>query len=422
MNSIWPALALVPVQLVLLLFSAFFSASEAAFFSLPSNYIRKLSGESANEKRIIALLSNPNRLLTAILFWNLTINMAFFSVASVVAQKLESASQSTTVSTIFTIASLVVLILGGELVPKSLGVINPPLFSRLVSIPLSLAVRLTDPITPVLRFFNEASRRLIWPGQKPENYLEIQDLQRAILLSTTDSQLVDQEQGVLQNILQLSEIRVEEWMRPKSDFESLPAPVSMRDLIGLERKTPYILVTDPSGNEVLGSLPLNALAWRDISDLANQQQPTIYIPWCATLAAAWERLIAEDRRLSVVVNEYGEVIGILTLDDILEAAFDLQHRATDRALARPDVQAVGDNQWNVTGMTSLRRLERAIGIKLPPSRSLTIAGVLQDQLHRLAMPGDHCTWNWVNLEVLQSPRRGEMLVRLTVAPDGEEES
>lgn len=419
MDELWPALALLPIQLILLGLSAFFSASEAALFSLPANYLQKNTPQNGAEKRVHDLLANPNRLLTAILFWNLTINMAFFAVASMIAQKLSTGQNGTTLSSIFTAITLVLLITGGELIPKSLGVINPRLFSRLISLPLSTAVRLTDPITPILRFFNETSRRLIWPGLKPENYLEIQDLQRAIMLSTTDSQLVDQEQGVLQNILQLSEIRVDEWMRPKSDFETLPAPVSMRDLISLERKSSHLLVTDPSGNEILGTLSLHSLAWRDVSDLANQQQPPLFIPWCATIAAAWEQFIHEERRIGIIVNEYGEVIGILTIEDILEAAFDLQHRATDRALARPEIQPITDYQWHVTGMTSLRRLERAIGAKLPDSRSLTVAGVLQDQLHRLAMPGDQCTWGWAHLEVIQSPRRGEMLVRLTLPKDQE---
>jgi putative hemolysin len=419
MDALWPALALLPIQLILLSLSAFFSASEAALFSLPANYLQKNTPQSNAEKRVHDLLSNPNRLLTAILFWNLTVNMAFFAVASMIAQKISTTQNGTTLSSIFTAITLFLLITGGELIPKSLGVINPKLFARLISFPLTIAIRITDPITPILRFFNEASRRLIWPGLKPENYLEIQDLQRAIMLSTTDSQLVDQEQGVLQNILQLSEIHVDEWMRPKSDFESLPAPVSMRDLIALERKSPYILVTDPSGNEILGTLSLNTLAWRDLSDLANQQVPPLFLPWCSTIAAAWEQFINEDRRIGIIVNEYGEVIGILTLEDILEAAFDLQHRATDRALARPDIQPVAENQWNVTGMTSLRRLERAIGTNLPDSRSLTVAGVLQDQLHRLAMPGDQCTWGWVHLEVIQSPRRGEMLVKLTLIQNQE---
>jgi putative hemolysin len=419
METLWPALALLPIQLSLLCLSAFFSASEAALFSLPANYLQKNAPQSNAEKRVHDLLHNPNRLLTAILFWNLTINMAFFAVASMIAQKLASNENGATLSSIFTAIALFLLIVGGELIPKSLGVINPKLFSKLISLPLSIAIRITDPITPILRFFNEASRRLIWPGLKPENYLEIQDLQRAIMLSTTDSQLVDQEQGVLQNILQLSEIHVDEWMRPKSDFESLPAPVSMRDLIALEKRSSYILVTDPSGNEILATLSLNTLAWRDLSDLTHQQQTPLFLPWCSTIAAAWEQFINEERRIAIIVNEYGEVIGILTLEDILEAAFDLQHRATDRALARPDIQPVSDHQWNVTGMTSLRRLERAIGTTLPDSRSLTVAGVLQDQLHRLAMPGDQCTWGWVHLEVIQSPRRGEMLVKLTLQPNQE---
>ena len=75
-------------------------------------------------------------------------------------------------------------------------------------------VRIVDPIMPTLNRVNLYSQRLIWPDLKEEEYLEVSDLERAIELSNQDQQIVEQERTILRNIVQLSEIRADEWMRP----------------------------------------------------------------------------------------------------------------------------------------------------------------------------------------------------------------
>lgn len=79
---------------------------------------------------------------------------------------------------------------------------------------------------------NLLSRRLIWPGFKSEPYLEVSDLERAISLSTTDAKLVAQEQAALRNIVLLSDIRVDQWMRPRTQLLTFRPPVSLADLNG----------------------------------------------------------------------------------------------------------------------------------------------------------------------------------------------
>ena len=118
------------------------------------------------------------------------------------------------------------------MLPKSVGVLTPRLLARTVSLPLALAVKIVDPLMPLLAVVNLISRRLIWPSFEPEPFIEVADLERAIEHSGNNESLIYQEQAVLQNIVQLSDIRIEEWMRPRTQFQAYHPPVSLADLNG----------------------------------------------------------------------------------------------------------------------------------------------------------------------------------------------
>ena len=110
------------------------------------------------------------------------------------------------------------------MLPKSLAVLKPRTVATLVSIPLAAMVRLLDPLLPVFRTANLLSQRLLWPRFQPESYLHIRDLERAVRLSVADAASVQQEQRVLESIVLLSEIRVDELMRPRTQFSRFARP------------------------------------------------------------------------------------------------------------------------------------------------------------------------------------------------------
>ena len=218
---------------VLLVCSAFFSASEAALFFLQPKDRRVLSSGNSAQRMAASLLERPERLLSAVLFWNLVINIAYFSISSICAIKLEqipALGQSAAIG--FAMLSLFAIILLSEMLPKSFAVLKPAMLAQTVSFPLSLAVRLVDPIMPLLQSVNLVSTRLIWPGFEPEAEIDVSDLERAIEHSGADPTLIRQEQAVLQNVVQLSNILVEEWMRPRTQFSSLSAASKSDGLAG----------------------------------------------------------------------------------------------------------------------------------------------------------------------------------------------
>ena len=405
---------------VLIGLSGFFSSSEAALFSLRGKERQKMLHGGVGERLAAGLLLDPDRLLSAVLFWNLVVNVTYFAITSIATLRVDDAYPGHAQAVAFSVGALLTIILLGEMVPKSLAVLAPRKLAAAIAVPLALAVRTLDPVMPVLTAVNLLSRRLIWPGFEPEPYLEVADLERAIELSTDDANLIEHEQAVLRNIVSLSDIRADECMRPRMQFMVFRPPVRLADLGGRMTPSGYLLITDPEGHDVVSALHLSRLANIPDSHLEHFAEPVAFVPWCATAADTLEDLWKSDREVAAVVNERGEVIGIVTREDLLDTVFTNNPARSERLLNRQSIEPVREGVWRVNGMTSLRRIARQFEIDLPATKSKTIGGVLQEELQRLPRPDDRLTWGPFELRVVEAPQRGPILAELTLAQQEEE--
>lgn len=404
----------------LILVSAFFSSSEAALFYLNRQQRRRLAAGNPAQRLAARLLAQPDRLLTAVLFGNLVVNLAYFTLASILSISLESAGRPAGAASL-ALGALVGLIVLGEMVPKCLAVLRPAGLAMLVAPPVAATVRLLDPVLPLLRAVNLASRRLLWPTFQPEPYLQVRDLERAVRLSTADATLLEQERKVLESIVLLTELRADELMRPRTQVLVFRPPVRLTDLQGRLTPSGYLLVTEPDSDEVAGAIALCELHSIPAENLEHYAEPVVYVPWCTTAAEALETMQRRHRRVAAVVNEYGETIGILTWDDMLETIFAHAPSRSGRLLRRPAIEQVDEQRWQVNGITSLSRLARHFGVPRPPSKSVTVEGAIQETLGRLPQVGDCCRFGPFQLKVLEATPRGQLRVELTLAAQPEEE-
>lgn len=401
-------------MIVLMGCSGFFSASEAALFYLRPGERRAMKSGNQAQKAAARLLADPDRLLSAVLFWNLAINIAYFAISSIVTLKLDRAEafgQSYAFG--FAAISLLAIIFFSEMLPKSFAVLKPSALAQTVSLPLSVAVRLLDPIMSYLKTITLISRRLIVPGFKSEPYLEVNDLERAIEISGADAALIKQEQAVLQNIVALSEIRVDEWMRPRTQFQSFRPPVQLANLEGEVPASGYLLVTEKDTEEIEKAIRLDNQYHLANEELERFAEPVLYLPWCSTVADALEKMSHREREVTVIVNEYGDTIGILTIEDILETVFTYEPSRTKRLLDLNPLHEIYPGKWVASGMMSLRQLSKAVEKEIPETSSVTIGGIIQESMQRLAEPGDECDWGPFHFLVIEAPHRGNMLVELT---------
>jgi CBS domain containing-hemolysin-like protein len=397
--------------------AAFCSCSEAALFSLQSQDRRALRRGNAAQRTAVELLNRPDRLLTAILFWNLAFSFGYFVVGSFVEHRLHEEGRHRE-SAVLIVVSLLGMIAFGEMLPKTLGVQQPRLIASVISLPLATMVRVLDPVMPLFAAANNLLQRLVMPKFEREPYLEVSDLERAIELSTHDAQLASLEQSALRNIVLLSELPAEELMRPRNQYRSFKAPVHLEHLAGELPPSGYVLINEEDSDDVSAAIPLKQLATLPRLHLEHFAHPVVYMPWCATVAAIFDQLRRQEREVAAVVNEFGETIGIVTIEDILETIFEDESSRSARLLATSSIVPAASDRWHVTGMTNLRRLSRRFDVPLEAARSVTVAGILQEQLQRIPVEGDELLWSGFHFLVLESSEAGALKIELRIPPAG----
>lgn len=424
METIIALLPLLVVMVALMGLSAFCSASEAALFYLSPKDRREMKSGSRSEQIAVELLLNADRLLAAVLFANLLANVSFFALASICAIRLEhhpEFGQRWAVG--FSMGALLLLIVFSEMLAKSAAVIAPRWMARRFSLPVRILVTIMSPIVPLLRGINLFSLRILWPNFKPEPLVEIEDLRQAIDVSHGNETLIRQEQAVLNNLVQISEIPIQEWMRPRARLPVLRQPASLADLPDPEQTDGYLFFAEPESDEIEKAIRLEDhinLSGQHLEKLAS---PVLYLPWTASVADAFERMLRRERHVTAVVNEFGETIGVLTIDDIWETLFTYSPSRVERLLDRKPAVEIEPGKWLVQGLTNLRILSRRLQVEFPPTNSVTVAGLIQEQVQRLAEIGDECVWGPCHFRVVETARRGSLVAELSlVTPQQQEES
>ncbi|MBT4867761.1 MAG: DUF21 domain-containing protein [Planctomycetaceae bacterium] len=409
---LWPAIAAMGCLIVA---SGFFSASETALFYLSHDELRAMRGGNSRERAVAALLSEPDRLLTGVLFWNLVINLTYFAVSVVVAHDLHIAGQSAAMAGVFSLLSLILIILCGEVIPKSMAVVMRRTLATLLVWPLSAAVRAIDPLTPQFNQLTRMARRTFWPHVTREPFLETDDLERAIDNSQLTAEVIRHERQVLHNVLDLSEIAAEEVMRPRGTYPTLPSPIRLEDLAGQVPPSGYIAVQAQRSEGIEGVIPLGRFTAVSADALDAAAEEIVHVPWCANLADTLQLL--RNRLLSVasVVNEYGETVGIVTYEDIVDTILSHQPSRARRLLSREPVQEVQPGRFRVDGITTLRYLCRRLELQYTPTTDglVTVAGLLHEQLEHLPQIGDRCVWHGYEFEVTEAKDRGEVRVMVS---------
>lgn len=402
---------------VLVLSSAFFSASETAFFFLSRDQISRFSTGSGRQKVVAGLMDNPDRLLTGVLFWNLAINLTYFAVGIVLVSRLTEAGYPATAA-MAGLLNLLGMIVFGEVIPKSLAVVHGPALAQLASWPLATALLLLDPLIPFLGSMARILRRTFWPHVKPEAQLNPADLEHALDTSAAlGHDMLQEEQHVLHNLLDLNELHAEEVMRPRSHCLTVPPdgtlPSTHLAAIGHED---YLLVQDRSGNHIHGVVVLDHLHSSTGQTFAELAEPVVFVPWCASLAQVLTQLEGRYRAVAVVVHEHGELVGILPYEDIIATVLSESPSRTERLLRREPLLEVDSHRYHAEGLVTLRYLARRLRVTLTEQdESLyTLAGLFQDRLERIPLRGDRFTWHGWVLTAIDVTDRG--LVRVLAEP------
>lgn len=364
----------------LILGSGFFSASETALFSLDSGS-RPRAGRLA-----VKLLEHPRDLLIEILIGNLLVNVSFFAFAPRV---LASAGVENPLTA--GLIALMVIVLGGEILPKTLALRASVPIARLAALPLSLGMPFLRHVGRAVSALLDMALRTLGEAAQPESPISAEALAEVLEKSADQGVLAVGEADLLSEIVELTSLRVREIMTPRvdalvldlEDSENDPSAILREALV---RKQDWLPVVRGGADNVVGQMQLRQLATLGGRPLSQLVMPVKFVPEVAPVLATLQSMREDRVGEAVVVDEWGGMAGIVTLEDIFEELVG-ELRVEGEDLVKP-VVPLGEGRFRVAGSLSIRDWNEAFRARLVPTEFETLAGFVTAMLGRIPKQGD----------------------------------
>ncbi len=410
MNDI-PISVLLVALLVLLLLSAFFSISETSMMAINRYRLRHLANHGhLGAQRTTQLLANTDKLLGVILLGNNLINAASATLVTLISIRLFGNSKWVLGGATLAVTFAILVI--SEITPKVIGAAYPDKIAYPVSFILRPLLTLAYPIVWFVNLFVQALLRLmrLHPNADSEaNTLGMAELRTLVMES--GKLLLPTHKSILLNLLELENITVDDVMTPRHSIESIdvdePSEIITRQLTS-SRHTRLPIYHDQL-NEVIGIVHLRALT-RDLRNgeisaetiVAHAQAP-YFIP-SGTLLFTQLRHFQENRlSLGLVVDEYGELLGLVSLSDILEEIVGELDNTAHAKFSGYIPQA--DGSWLVEGTSTIRQINRRLEFDLPDNGPRTINGLILEHLEAIPESGTTLKIADYPIEIIQVQER-----------------
>ena len=391
----------------LLVVSGSFSASETALFRLSSDQ-RALAPQ-----RVKDLLSQPRELLVSILLGNLVTNLFYFSFAT----RLDFVSED---SVWAGLVVLLMLLVFGEILPKTLALRAPTRVVLLTGLPLTAFVRMTRPLRKSILGFLELGRRVLGQSESEEDSLTPEILDEVLSRAGEVGELDRIEAEVLSEIVELAGTRVREIMTPRVDMLFLDVQdedYSDKVRAAVNARLPRLPVVDGDADHVIGCVRVKDLLKSPGRAVAQSTMPIKFVPEVAgvlDLLAEFKRDRAAD---AVVVDEWGGTAGVVTVEDIFEELVgELRTEGEDR---EHPVVPLGEGKYRVAGNLAIRDWNLHFGQRVVPTEFETVGGMVTAVLGRIPRVGDSVRVGPLVCEVSDARGRRVVAVDLHVAT-GEE--
>jgi Mg2+/Co2+ transporter CorB len=378
-----PLSTLYIVLLVLLLLSGFFSSSETGLMAINKYRLRHLANMGHRGAKLAQiLLRKPDRLIGLILLGNNLVNIMAASIATIIGIRLFG----TNGVWIASLALTVVILIFSEVAPKTLAAVHP----ERVAFPASFILYpLLKVLYPVVWLVNGLANLVLKPFKVHTNVELMEHLNREelrTLVKEGGKQIPDDHQRMLVNILDLEQATIEDVMIPRQDIVGIDLDDDWDEILLQLTQTVYtrMPVYRDSIDQVEGLLHIRTVIAKlahgelNYEDLKRAVRRPYFIPEGTALTQQLLEFQRRERRMGLVVDEYGDIQGLVTLDDILEEIVG-EYTPESRARSR-EIRLLDDGSYLVDGGVSLRTLNRTLDWELDEDEASTLNGLLLEEL------------------------------------------
>ncbi|HHQ42120.1 MAG TPA: HlyC/CorC family transporter [Chromatiales bacterium] len=400
---------------LLVVLSAFFSGSETGLMTLNRYRLRHLARAGhPGARRAARLLERPDRLIGVILLGNNFVNILASSVATVIALRLLGEAGVAVAAGLLTL----VILIFAEVAPKTLAALYPERLAFPAAFVLEPLLRLLYPLVWATNGVANALLRLLRvdveaAGEQPLTREEL----RTVLIEA-GGMIPRRHQAMLLSILDLERLSVEDIMVPRGEIVGLDIDEPWEQVV--ERLTQAehtrLPVYHGSIERIVGFLHVRnvvrllAAGELDREGLLAAVREPYFVPEGTPLMTQLLNFQRERRRIALVVDEYGEILGLVTLEDILEEV--VGEFTTDPSVRGRGIRREPDGSFLVSGGVPVRDINRALGIELPTDGPRTLNGLILEHMETIPEPGTSMLIAGYPVEIVQTAENSVKLARI----------
>ncbi|WP_129723461.1 HlyC/CorC family transporter [Xylanivirga thermophila] len=390
------------ISLIILLFlSAFFSASETALMAISKIRIKHMTEEKVKGSELVTkLIEKPNKLLGAILVGNNLTNVGASAIATSIAIDRFG---STGVGIATGIMTLLLLIFG-EITPKTLAVNNSEKFALKVAKPIYV---ITVIFAPIVNLFTKATNGVIkLLGGKVENqdpFITEDELKTIVNVSYEEGVLEDNEKEFIYNVFEFGDSQVGDVMIPRIDMIAIEVETSYQEILNIIKEKRYsrMPVYKDNIDNIIGIIHIKDLVGINGEsknfDITKYLKEPFYTFEFKNTAELFEDMRKNRVSMSIVLDEYGGTVGLITMEDLVEEIVgDIDDEYDDYD---DDIEIINNNEYIVKGNTKIDLVNETLGLNIESDDLDSIGGFIIGQLGRMPKAGENLEWKNVNFIV-----------------------
>ena len=408
---------LVAVLVLLISLSAFFSSTETALMSINRYRLRHRAREgSLGARAAEQLLERPDRLIGLILVCNNFVNSAAAAIVTVITLTLGGEAFAAAGVAIFT----VVLIIFGEVAPKTFGALYPEKLALPAALVYQVLIKILYPVVWTTNLIANGVLRLGGISREKASATSLSQEELRTVVAEASTVIPHRHQRMLMSILDLERINVEDIMVPRHEIAGIDATDDWEDILEQLRDSRHtrIPVFQGSLDTLVGILHMKKVARllargefdrEQLVALARTREP-YYVPEGTSLNKQLLNFQRQRRRVAFVVDEYGDVQGLVTLEDLLEEI--VGEFTSDTSSLHKDVHREKGGSFVVNAAASVRTRNRKMGWTLPTTGPRTLNGLIVEYLETIPDAGTSLRIDEYSIDILQTGDNAVKTVRL----------
>jgi len=389
-----------------LILSAFFSSSEAAFLSFQRSRLSHLVNTNVpGAKRVSQMIDNMERLLATILLGNNLVNVAFSAIITIVSVKLvdfflfKGAGDGPLGVVFATLLGTVLLLIFGEIIPKSVAVKKAEKISLLYARPLKILEVTLFPAILFLQWLSNITQNLIGRDDSEETVTEGEILSM-IDMGEAEGTVEPAEAEMLENVFRFGDQQVREVMTPRPEIVSIERGITLQEFLQIYSENTHTRfpVHKESRDDIVGIISakdiLRALATRGIQEnesVTDIVRDVYFVPETKPVSELFEELRRTGHQMAICLDEYGGIAGLVTIKRLTEVI--VGKVGEEGESPEEEYSNIRPNLYQIEGGMDIGEANEEMGLNLPEGDYETIAGFVLSKLGEIPSVGDQFEYN-----------------------------